>query len=183
MDLTDQQWDVVRPYLPGPEQTRTTPKGGRPWRDPRDVLNGVLWVLRTGAPWADLPPRYPPAATCHRRFQTWVKTGALQRVLQRLADDLVKRGKLDLSETFIDGTHAGAKKGAVLWAELVADWPPNSWRSQTAVVFLYRRRWKIERLFAWLLRYRRISTRYEYNERNFLGFVHLGCLMLLLRHI
>jgi transposase len=47
----------------------------------------------------------------------------------------------------------------------------------------YKRRWKVERLFAWLLRFRRISTRYEYKPENFLGFVHLGCLVILLRHL
>ena len=47
----------------------------------------------------------------------------------------------------------------------------------------YKRRWKVERLFAWLLRNRRISTRYEYKAENYLGFVHLGCLKILLRHL
>jgi len=47
----------------------------------------------------------------------------------------------------------------------------------------YRRRWKVERLFAWLLRFRRVSTRYEVKPANFLGFVHLGCLVILLRHL
>jgi len=47
----------------------------------------------------------------------------------------------------------------------------------------YKRRWKVERLFAWLLRFRRISTRYEAKSQNFLGFVHLGCLVILLRHL
>jgi transposase len=136
MDLTDQQWDVVRPYLPGPEQTRTTPKGGRPWRDPRDVLNGVLWVLRTGAPWADLPRRYPPPATVHRRFQTWVKSGVLERLLRGLAEDLKTRGKLDLTEAYIDGSHAGAKKGALWLASLDAAKRPSSWQWQTAMAFL-----------------------------------------------
>ena len=101
MDLTDEQWGAVEALLPKPvvrEDGR-----GRPWRDPRDVLNGVLWILRTGAPWADMPDRYPPYATCFRRFQSWVEEGVLQHVLQALADDLVARGKLDLSETFIDG--------------------------------------------------------------------------------
>src|SRR3954471_14776501 len=84
-----------------------------------------------------MPRRYPPYATCFRRFQSWVEAGVLQHILQALADDLVERGKLDLSETFIDGNHAGAKKGALLWAKLVAELPPNSWRSQIALVFLY----------------------------------------------
>ena len=63
MDLTDAQWAVLEPLLPKP---RRRPDGrGRPWRDPRDVLNGILWILKTGAPWHDLPDRYPPGA--HRR--------------------------------------------------------------------------------------------------------------------
>lgn len=47
----------------------------------------------------------------------------------------------------------------------------------------YKRRWKVERLFAWLLRFRRLTDRYEYKAQNFLGFVHLGCLVILLRHL
>jgi transposase len=75
------------------------------------VLNGVLWVLRTGAPWHDLP-RYPPYQTCHRRFQQWQRSGRLLRVLQRLAEDLRDRGKLDLSEAFIDASFSSAKRVA-----------------------------------------------------------------------
>ena len=84
---------------------------GRPWREPRDVLDGVLWVLRTGAPWKDLPPRYPPYQTCHRRFQKWCRDGTIERVLQALAEHLHKRGRLDITEAFIDGTFVGAKRG------------------------------------------------------------------------
>ena len=75
MDLTDEQWEAARPCIPEPERQGTTERGGRPWRDPRDVLNGILWVLRTGAPWADLPRRYPPPQTCHDRFQKWERAG------------------------------------------------------------------------------------------------------------
>jgi len=58
VDLTDAQWAVLEPLLPTP---RRRPDGrGRPWRDPRDVLNGILWILKPGAPWQDLPRRYPP---------------------------------------------------------------------------------------------------------------------------
>jgi transposase len=54
MDLTDKQWALIEPLF---ETKRRADGRGRPWRDPRDVLNGVLWVLRTGAPWKDLPDR------------------------------------------------------------------------------------------------------------------------------
>jgi len=111
MDITDEQWELVRPSIPEPETLQPGPKGGRPYRDPRDVLNAVLWVLRTGAPWADLPGRYPPYQTCHRRFQQWVKSGVLEKLLRALAEDLRSRGKLDLTEAYVDGSHAGAKRG------------------------------------------------------------------------
>src|SRR5271165_3361189 len=114
MDLTDEQWEAIRASFPGPERMRTSAKGGRPWRDPRDVLNGILWVLRTGAPWADMPKRYPPYQTCHRRFQKWETEGVFDCILRALAEDLRDRGKLDLTEAYIDGTHAGAKRGALL---------------------------------------------------------------------
>jgi transposase len=125
MDLTEAQWNVVAPLLP-PLKVRTD-RRGRPWRDPRDVLNGILWILRTGAPWADMPDRYPAYATCFRRFKSWVKGGVLKRVLDALADDLFERGKIDLSEAYIDGTHAGAKKGDLVWDALAEVLPPKSW--------------------------------------------------------
>jgi transposase len=71
--------------------------------------------MRTGAPWADLPERYQPYQTRHRRFQAWVRTGTLWVVLEALAEDLRSRGKLDLSECFIDATFVAAKKGRWCW--------------------------------------------------------------------
>jgi transposase len=136
MDLTDEQWEAIRSCIPERERQRTTERGGRPWRDPRDVLNGILWVLRTGAPWADLPRRYPPPQTCHDRLQKWEREGVLDRVLAALAEDLRQRGKLDLTEAFIDGTHAGAKRGALLLGSLDAAKRPRSWQWQTAMAFL-----------------------------------------------
>jgi len=66
-DLTDTQWETLDNLIPRP--TSRTDGRGRPWKDRRSVLNGILWVLRTGAPWADVPDRYPSYQTCHRRFQ------------------------------------------------------------------------------------------------------------------
>ena len=136
MDLKDEQWEAIKQFVPGPERRRTTAKGGRPWRDPRDVLHGILWILRTGAPWADMPARYPPYATCFRRFQKWESEGVLDRILAALARDLHERGKVDLTEAFIDGSHAGAKKGVFWLGKLDAAKRPRSWQWQTAMVFL-----------------------------------------------
>src|SRR5215831_3317801 len=133
MDLTDAQWQILSPSF---RHRRRADGRGRPWADARAVLNGVLWVLRTGAPWHDLPARYPPYQTCHRRFQQWQRSGRLDRLLRRLAEDLRDRGKLDLTEAFVDATFAGAKKGALPLAQLVAAKAARSWQSATAMVFL-----------------------------------------------
>ena len=134
MDLTDTQWAILAPLLPKPRVRRD--RRGRPWRDPRDVLNGILWILRTGAPWKDLPDRYPSYQTCHRRFQRWVREDPIRRVLHALAADLHARGELDLSETFIDGSFASAKKKGGTSGKPSGARGPRSWPLQTALVFL-----------------------------------------------
>jgi transposase len=134
MDLTESQWEILAPLLP-PPAVRADGRG-RPWRDPRDVLNGILWILRTGAPWKNLPERYPPYQTCHRRYQQWVQDGTFEKVLRALATDLRDRGGLDLREAFIDGTFAPAKKGGLAWGRPSAARAPRSWPLQTALVFL-----------------------------------------------
>ena len=68
-DLTDQQWKILGPLVPEPARRRDG--RGRPWKERRAVLNGILWVLRTGAPWVEVPDRYPWYPTCHGRFQQW----------------------------------------------------------------------------------------------------------------
>ena len=75
-------------------------------------MNGVLWILRSGARWLDLPERFPPYQTCHRRLHQWSRDGTLRKVLEALAEDLRTRDEIDLSECFIDGTFIVAKKGA-----------------------------------------------------------------------
>jgi transposase len=108
-DLTDEQWEILGPFLPVP--SRRKDGRGRPWEENRTVLNGILWILRTGAPWADLPDRYPSYQTCHRRFQQWVQSGVLKDILSVVAEALHDEGCLDLREAFIDGSFAPAKKG------------------------------------------------------------------------
>src|SRR5438445_9773461 len=97
---------------------------GRPWQDTQAVLNGIPWVLGTGAQWHELPKEYPPYQTCHRRFQQWVLGGKLERILQVLAEELQARGKLQLEEAFIDASFTGAKKGAS------RSGPPNAARGR-----------------------------------------------------
>ncbi len=125
MDLTDARWAIIEPLIPKPRRRKDG--RGRPWRKPREVLGGILWVLRTGAPWKDLPERYPPYQTCHRRFQHWCREGTLKRVLHGLAEDLYERGGIDLTECFIDATFAGAKKGALVSGRRSGGRAPRSW--------------------------------------------------------
>jgi transposase len=108
-ELTDEQWVVIEPIL---RPARRPDLRGRPWHDTRAVLNGVLWVLGTGAQWRELPEKYPPFQTCHRRFQQWVRSGKLEKALGLLARHLHERGQLNLDEAFVDATFASAKKGA-----------------------------------------------------------------------
>ena len=75
MDLTEAQGNVIEPILP--KDPVRPDRRGRPWHDCRQTLNGILWILRTGAPWQDLPERYGAPATVHRRFQAWVREGIL----------------------------------------------------------------------------------------------------------
>jgi transposase len=128
-DLTDTQWAAVGALMPEPPRRKDG--RGRPWKDRRAVLNGVLWVLRTGAPWAELPDSYPSYQTCHRRFQQWVRSGILRGMLEALAEDLHVQGRLDIREAFIDGSFAPAKKGALRLEKRSVVKGQRSWQLRT----------------------------------------------------
>ena len=132
-ELQEEQGALIEPLLP--KLPRRADGRGRPRCEDRAVLNGMLWILRSGARWQDLPARFPSYQTCHRRFQGWVRAGTLVRVLQTLAEDLRERGGLDLRECFIDGTFIAAKKGGTQWAKPSGARVRSSWQWQTTLVF------------------------------------------------
>jgi len=132
-EVTDEQWELLEPVL---RPLRREDNRGRPWIETRDVLNGVLWVLGTGAQWAEMPEKYPPYQTCHRRFQSWVRDGKFVQALRLLASHLHERGKLNLDEAFVDATFASAKKGASQSAPRGAARARRSSLSPLATVFL-----------------------------------------------
>lgn len=76
-DLTDFEWRVIEPLLPNKPR-------GVPRADDRRVLNGIFWVLRSGAPWRDLPERYGPSTTCYNRFVRWRKAGVWDRMMDAI---------------------------------------------------------------------------------------------------
>ena len=134
MDLTAEQWNLIEPILP---EDPVRPDGrGRPWSDRRTVLNGILWILRTGAPWQDLPNRYGSHQTAHRRFQNWVRSGVIENILLALAQHLQAAGGLNLKECFVDGTFVPAKKGGDWSGRPSGARAPRSWALPTAMVFL-----------------------------------------------
>ena len=81
-DITEEEWRRVMPLLP--ELRPRAELRGRPLANTRAVLNGVLWVMYSGATWSALPRRYPSYQTCHRRFKAWYDDGVLKRVLAEL---------------------------------------------------------------------------------------------------
>jgi len=106
-ELTDAQWRRLQPLLP-PERPRT----GRPNHDHRTILNGILWILRTGAPWRDLPERYGPVGTVSSRFYRWRQSGLWQGVLEALQTDADAAGLLDWDLHFVDASVVRAHQHA-----------------------------------------------------------------------
>ena len=135
MKLINKQWHRIEPIIETTSSEKD-PRGLRKARDPRQVMNGILWILRTGAPWKDLHQRYPPYQTCHRKFQQWVRHDVFQLIAQELAQDLYERGGIDIREAFIEGTFVPAKEGILLSARQSAARAQGSWQSQTLLVFL-----------------------------------------------
>ena len=112
-ELTDAQWGALAPHLP-PQRART----GRPAKDHRLVVEGIVCRLRTGVPWRDLPEHYGPWQSVYSRFRRWQEAGVWDRALAALQADADARGDLDWSLHFLDATNirahphaAGAKKG------------------------------------------------------------------------
>jgi transposase len=104
--LTDEEWDCISDTFPAPAQT------GRPPRDRRTIVDAILWVLRTGAPWRDLPKEYQPWATVWDLFDTWNADGTLDEILRRLRAMRLDAGEIDGELWCVDGTIARAARCA-----------------------------------------------------------------------
>jgi transposase len=124
-DPTDFEWSVIEPLLP------TRRRGVKPKKN-RRVLNGIFWVLRTGAPWRDMPERYGPYTTAYDRFNRWRKAG----IWDRLMDAIVKahNGDVQMIDSSIVRVHQHAsgvekKVEIVVWGEAEAASPRKSMRA------------------------------------------------------
>src|SRR5579859_6215931 len=106
--LTDAQWEKIRPLRP---QRLPRPRGGRPPAPERKVLEGILWILRSGARWQDLPEEFPSPPTCWRRLRDWEEQGVWLTIWRAFLAELNEQQQLKWSESFLDGSFAPAKKG------------------------------------------------------------------------
>jgi transposase len=110
--LTDAHWERIAPLLP---EHLPSPKGGRPWVDDRECLEGILWLLRTGSRWQDIPSDLPSGSTCWRRLQVWAGEEILQEIHAILIQELDDLGAIDFDELLADATFIRVKKGAQMW--------------------------------------------------------------------
>jgi transposase len=106
-ELTDEQWRVLEPLLP-PQR----PRMGRPPHDHRLMLEGMLWIARTGAPWRDLPEDFGKWQTVAGRFYDWRRRGVFAAVLRGLLERADARGTLDWLLHFVDSSVVRAHQHA-----------------------------------------------------------------------
>lgn len=134
--LSDEQWFLIADLFTDPP---VSDAGGRPRVDARSCLEGILWVLRTGARWKDLPTYLPSPSTCWRRFNEWTEAGIFLIAWKRLLEHLDGRKLIAWSEAFGDGTFSPAKKGAPKSARPSAAREPRSccWSTETGSLSLW----------------------------------------------
>ena len=132
--ITDAQWELIAPLFPEPEPS---PRGGRRPASNRPCFEGLLWVLRSGARWRDMPDRVPSYSTCRRRLLAWEDQGLWLKAWRTLLGRLDAQQKLDWEECFADGSFAMAKKGAKRSARPNAARARSGWWWSTAKVFLW----------------------------------------------
>lgn len=107
-ELSDAQWELIADLMPPAGR-----RGGGRWRDHRQVVDGLMWKLATGAQWRDLPERYGPWQTVYERFSRWRREGVIDRLLDRLRLKLNTEGLIDLDLWCIDSTSVRASRSAV----------------------------------------------------------------------
>ena len=132
LQLTDDQWGQISDLFENPDPN---PEGGRPRCDSRLCVEGILWVLRTGARWRDMPVVFPSGATCWRRLKEWTEDGIWDKAWSRLLRKLDRDGSVDRDESMADATFASAKKGVKTLARQSPEKEPKPWFSSTAMAY------------------------------------------------
>ena len=104
-ELTDEAFERIEPLLP-------TQKPGGQWKDHRIVLNGMFWILNSGAQWRDMPERYGKWKTVYDRYRRWMRDGLFDRILNRLHLELDADGRIDWDVFDVDGSNIRAHQSA-----------------------------------------------------------------------
>ena len=139
--LSDEQWELIGPLFPEPRRRKDN--RGRPWAENRACLEGILWVLQTGAAWRFLPDEYPSPSTCWRRLKQWEEEGIWLNAWRTLLGALDSKGLLKWDEAFLDGSFAPAKKGAMQSAKPSVVKAQSGWYWETVKVFRWEFGWKV----------------------------------------
>jgi len=109
LEISDRRWKTLASLLPEPQRSE---KGGQHPAPNRACFEGLLWLLRSGARYKDIPQHFPSGSTCWRRLKWWHEQGALLAAWQSILGMLDAKGRLKLEEFFADGSFLSAKKGA-----------------------------------------------------------------------
>ncbi len=107
-NLTDEEFALLKPFLP----TERPKKKGRPWSPHRQVIDGIFWNLRAGAPWRDLPECFGKWDTVYGRFNRWTKEGLWQRIVEALQGEARREGVIDWGQAAIDSSVIRAHRAA-----------------------------------------------------------------------
>ena len=134
-ELKEEQWAKLAALLPEPGKSS---KGGPTPVPNRPCFEGILWVLRSGARWKDLPDEYPSYSTCRRRLLEWEDQGLWLKLWRTLLAELDEKQQLDWEECFADGSFAPAKKGGAASERPSAERVQNGWWWQAAKEFLWQ---------------------------------------------
>lgn len=123
-ELTDEQWTLVDPHVP-----RSRARTGRPPSEPRLMLDGIFWILCTGAPWRDLPEHFGPWQTVYDHFRNWRRSGVFARIIEVLHIKLDQKGLIDWELWCVDGANVRAARAAAGANKKVSDDIPTSRRT------------------------------------------------------
>ena len=118
-ELTDEQWALIEPLMP-----KRKP-GGR-WNDHRTTVDGMMWVLKSGSPWRDMPERYGSWKSVYDRFRRWSGDGMIEKILDRLRLKLDKDGFIDWEVWCVDGSNVRAHPAAAGASETSKKTGPTS---------------------------------------------------------
>lgn len=138
--LTDKQWDAIECHLPHRKCNR---KGGRHFASDRKCFEGILWILRTGSQWKEIPAIYGSKSTVHRRLCQWAEDGTLLKLWRWFLEEISDHQKIQWSECFVDGTFASAKKGGPLSGKPDGEKERSLWYWQMAVVLRSEFSWRL----------------------------------------